>query len=664
MFCYTGKGKSNMKVKKFFTDWMGNERKLTTGFVVISTIVLVLSITKALKFMPFDIAWVAIVLCGVPILFGAIRGLIIDHDIKADVLVAMALVASVATKQYFAAGEVALIMQIGSLLEDYTSGKAQESIEKLVNLTPQKARVIRDGAELRVPVEEVRVGDTVQIRAGETIPVDGTILTGETSIDQSVMTGESIPVDKAAGDKVSSGTINQYGVFTMKADKVSADSSLQRMVRLAKEAEQNQAPVVSLADKWATWLVVVALLCAIITWIVTKEFMRAVTVLVVFCPCAFILATPTAVLAGIGNAAKYGIIIRSGNALEKLAKIKRVAFDKTGTLTYGKPQVSNVYCADSSYSKEDLLRFTAAAEQQSEHPLGKAIVKSCEGMDIPEAANARIIPGQGVQAAVDRRGVLVGKASMMEKRGIDLSGLKAKAGEFLQGGATVIYVAIDGKAAGIISLADKIREDTVATISKLKAAGVTPMILTGDNSASASAIAREAGIEDVRADLLPEEKMSMIKEYNASDEPICMTGDGVNDALALTTANAGIAMGGIGSDIAIESADAVLVSDDIKRIPYLFRLTQKVMSKIRINLIIAMIINITAVVLSALGILTPVTGALWHNAGSVFVVVNAALLLRFKDTEADPGKPARKDEATWTEDNRKPGKLFSEPLKS
>lgn len=653
-----------MKVKKFFTDWMGNERKLTTGFVVISTIVLVLSITKALKFMPFDIAWVAIVLCGVPILFGAIRGLIIDHDIKADVLVAMALVASVATKQYFAAGEVALIMQIGSLLEDYTSGKAQESIEKLVNLTPQKARVLRDGAEQLVPVEEVRVGDTVQIRAGETIPVDGTILTGETSIDQSVMTGESIPVDKAAGDKVSSGTINQYGVFTMKADKVSADSSLQRMVRLAKEAEQNQAPVVSLADKWATWLVVVALLCAIVTWIVTKEFMRAVTVLVVFCPCAFILATPTAVLAGIGNAAKYGIIIRSGNALEKLAKIKRVAFDKTGTLTYGKPQVSNVYCADSRYTKEDLLRFTAAAEQQSEHPLGKAIVKSCEGMDIPEAANVKIIPGQGVQATVNRRDVLVGKASMMEKRRIDLSGLNAKAGEFLQGGSTVIYVAIDGKAAGIISLADKIREDTAATISKLKAAGVTPMILTGDNSASATAVAREAGIEDVRADLLPEEKMSMIREYTTSDEPICMTGDGVNDALALTTANAGIAMGGIGSDIAIESADAVLVNDDIKRIPYLFRLTQKVMSKIKVNLIIAMIINITAVVLSALGILTPVTGALWHNAGSVFVVVNAALLLRFKDTEADSGKPARKDEEKWTEDNRKPGKLFSEPLKN
>lgn len=621
-----------MKVKKFFADWMDNERKLTTIFTIIAAVALILSITKALKFMPFDIAWVAIVLSGIPILFGAIRGLIVDHDIKADVLVAMALVASVATKQYFAAGEVALIMQIGSLLEDYTSGKAQESIEKLVDLTPRKARILRDGQEELLSVEEVRVGDTLRVLAGETIPVDGTILTGTTSIDQSVMTGESIPVDKAEGDPVSSGTINQYGVFTMRADKVSEDSSLQRMVRLAEEAEQNQAPVVSLADKWATWLVVVALLCAIITWIVTKEFMRAVTVLVVFCPCAFILATPTAILAGIGNAARYGIIIRSGNALEKLSKIKRAAFDKTGTLTYGKPEVTGIYCADKTLTDEDLLKMTAAAEKQSEHPLGKSIVKACDG-DIPEASDVKVLAGQGVEAIVNRRDILVGKVQLMEDRGVDLSPLRDKAEEYLQSGATVIAVAVDGKAAGLIALADRIRDDTAQTIRKLSEANVTPMLLTGDNNASASSIAQKAGITDVRADLMPEEKMSIIREYTESEEPICMIGDGVNDALALTTANAGIAMGGIGSDIAIESADAVLVSDDIKRIPYLFRLTQKVMTKIKVNIIVAMIINIAAVVLSALGILTPVTGALWHNCGSVFVVVNAALLLRFKDKD-------------------------------
>lgn len=623
----------------FLNKWLENDTKLTAVFAVISGVSLVLSLTGVLTAaLPFDIAWIAIILCGVPIVVGAIRGLIFDHDIKADVLVAMALIASVATKEYFAAGEVALIMQIGSLLEDYTSGKAQEGIEKLVDLTPQMAHVIRSGSEQSLPVEDVRAGDTIRVLAGETIPVDGRILAGETSIDQSVMTGESIPVDKKPGDAVSSGTVNQYGVFTMRAEKESRDSSLQRMIRLAKEAEENQAPIVSLADKWATWLVVIALACAVLTWIFTGEFMRAVTVLVVFCPCAFILATPTAVLAGIGNAARYGIIIRSGNALEKLSGIRRAAFDKTGTLTYGKPQVSGVCCTP-GFQEAELLRITAAAEQHSEHPLGKAIVKSCENKaQLPDASDVKILAGQGVRAVVRGRDVLVGKEGLMQAEGIDLNGpeagaLKQKAEEFLSQGATVIYVSVDGKAAGIIALSDRIREDAPATIRKLKETGVIPMLLTGDHVSSARAVAGEAGIDDVRANLRPEEKMSIIKEYAGSEEPICMIGDGVNDALALTTANAGIAMGGIGSDIAIESADAVLVSDDIKRIPYLFLLTQKVMKKIKVNITASMIINITAVVLSALGVLTPITGALWHNCGSVFVVVNAAMLLRVKDTD-------------------------------
>lgn len=614
--------------------WLENDTKLTAVFAVISGISLVLSLTGALKtVLPFDIAWIAIILCGMPIVVGAIRGLVFDHDIKADVLVAMALLASIATREYFAAGEVALIMQIGSLLEDYTSGKAQEGIEKLVDLTPQMAHVIRGGREETLPVEDVHIGDRIRVLAGETVPVDGIIAEGTTSIDQSVMTGESIPVDKKPGDKVSSGTVNQYGIFTMTARKESRDSSLQRMIRLAKEAEENQAPIVSLADKWATWLVVVALACAILTWIFTGEFMRAVTVLVVFCPCAFILATPTAVLAGIGNAAKYGIIIRSGNALEKIASIKRVAFDKTGTLTYGKPEVSGVYCT-ASFQEPELLHITAAAEQHSEHPLGRAIVKSCGNeAELPAASDVKILAGQGVCASIRNHKIIVGKEGLMKSAGIETGSLKKKAKEFLSQGATVIYVSADGKAAGIIALSDRIREDAPDTIRKLKETGVTPMILTGDHESSAKEVAREVGIDDVRANLLPEEKMSIIKEYAASDEPICMVGDGVNDALALTTANAGIAMGGIGSDIAIESADAVLVSDDIKRIPYLFLLTKKVMKKIKVNITASMIINITAVVLSALGVLTPITGALWHNCGSVFVVVNAAMLLRVKDMD-------------------------------
>lgn len=611
--------------------WLENETKLTSIFAGISAVSLILSITGVLKnFLPVDIAWIAIILCGVPILVGAVKGVIFEHDIKADVLVAMALVASVVTGEFFAAGEVALIMQIGSLLEDYTSGKAREGIEKLIRLTPQKAHLVKDGEEKEIAAEDVKVGDMIRVLAGETIPVDGIITKGETTIDQSVMTGESIPVDKRVGDMVSSGTVNQFGTFVMKAGKESGDSALQRMVRLAQEAEENKAPIVSLADKWATWLVVVAFACAVGTWIFTGEFMRAVTVLVVFCPCAFILATPTAVLAGIGNAAKYGMIIRSGEALERLSKIKRIAFDKTGTLTYGRPHVTAVVSLDDQYAKDEILRIAASAEKLSEHPLGKAIVADYEG-ELYEAADFKVIAGRGISATIQGKSVLAGKADFMQSEGVDIQASDKQTEKSFNDGATVIYVAFDDMLKGFVALADTIREDSADTIRKLTGYGITPMLLTGDNKQAAGTIAGKVGIKDVRYDLLPEEKMGIIKGYAGGEEPICMIGDGVNDALALTTADAGIAMGGIGSDIAIESADAVLVSDDIKRVPYLLSLTRKTMQKVKTNIIMSMIFNVTAVILSAAGILTPVTGALWHNFGSVFVVVNAALLLRYKD---------------------------------
>ena len=616
------------------TGWLENEPKKTLVCAVISAVSLVLSITCVLKsVLPFDIAWAAIVLCGIPILVGAFKGVVFEHDIKADLLVSLALIAAAATGEFFAAGEVALIMQIGSLLEDYTSGKAREGIEKLIDMTPRTARVVRDGTTEEIPAEQVVEGDILSILAGETIPVDGTILAGETSIDQAVMTGESIPVDKKAGDTVSSGTVNQYGTFTMRADARSEDSSLQRMVRLAKEAEENKAPIVTAADRWATWLVVIALACAVLTWIFTGNFMRAVTVLVVFCPCAFILATPTAVLAGIGNAAKYGIIVRSGDALERLSKIRRIAFDKTGTLTHGKPQAAAAVSISPQYSGADILRLAALTEQKSEHPLGKAILAAYEqaGGKTEEVKDFRVIAGQGVSALAEGKRIIAGKEDLMRSLGIDVAeGIEA-CREELGKGSTIVYISADDALIGCIALRDTLREDAGETLEKLKAVGIAPMLLTGDNEQAARAIAETVGIGDVRANLLPEEKMKVIKEYAGGAEPICMVGDGVNDALALTGADAGIAMGGIGSDIAIESADAVLVSDEIKRLPYLFGLMQKVMKKVHVNIIASLIINLTAVVLSASGILNPVTGALWHNCGSVFVVVNAALLLREKD---------------------------------
>ena len=404
----------------------------------------------------------------------------------------------------------------------------------------------------------------------------------------------------------------------MRADAVSTDSSLQRMVRLAEEAEENKAPIVTAADRWATWLVVIALSCAVLTWIFTGKFMRAVTVLVVFCPCAFILATPTAVLAGIGNAAKYGIIVRSGDALERLSKIRRIAFDKTGTLTYGKPQVTAAVSTSEACSDEEVLRIAALTEQKSEHPLGKAIWTAYEkaGGKAEEAKDFRVLAGQGVSAVVDGKRILAGKEDFMRSQGIDVSAAYDSCRKELDQGATIVYLAVDNTLAGFIALRDTVCEDARETLDRLKAVGITPMLLTGDNERAAKTIAANVGISDIQANLLPEEKMEIIKKLSGGKEPVCMVGDGVND---------------IGSDIAIESADAVLVSDEIRRLPYLFGLMQKVMKKVQVNIIVSLIINLTAVVLSAAGILNPVTGALWHNCGSVFVVVNAALLLREKD---------------------------------
>jgi heavy metal translocating P-type ATPase len=621
--------------KVMIKEWITGKAKPIIVCTSVSAAALVLSLGGWLSgVLPFDAAWIAIVLCGIPIVFGAVTALIKEHDIKADVLVSMALIASVWIGEFFAAGEVALIMQVGSLLEQYTSRKARRGIEKLVRLTPQTARVKRNGADATIPASEVAVGDILTVLAGETIPVDGVIISGESSVDQSVMTGESIPIDKKAGDSVTSGTVNQYGTFEMRSSKLCTDSSLQRMIRLAEEADANKAPIVGLADKWATWMVIAAVSIAVITLLATGEIIRAVTVLVVFCPCAFILATPTAIMAGIGNATKFGILIRSGDALERLSRVKTVAFDKTGTLTCGRPEVIAVVPANTAYSEADILRCAALAEQKSEHPLGKAILAryTADGGELRDIQDFEMLAGKGVTAKIEGRTVAAGKPEWMDELGSPpTEEVRKSADRYYAVGATVICLSIDGALAGFLALADVLRPDSAETVKKLKSTGVCPVLLTGDNEAAANEIARKVGIDNIKANLLPEEKMQIIRRYNENNEPVCMVGDGVNDALALSTAYAGIAMGGIGSDIAVESADAVLVSDEIHRLPYLFCLTKKVMRKVTQNILLSLAINIVAVTLSVCGILNPVTGALMHNCGSVLVVVNAALLLREKD---------------------------------
>ena len=619
-----------MKKLEELLEWGGIKKDVT--LLIISGIALLLSIFKVIPQMPFDIAWVAIILCGVPIILEAIIGLVTAFDIKADVLVSLALIASICIHEDFAAGEVAFIMQLGALLEDLTVARAQAGIEKLVKLTPQTARVINEGRETIIPAEQVKIGSLLRVLPGETIPVDGVIVSGQTSINQAVMTGESLPVDKSAGDEVSSGTVNQFGAFEMKATKVGENSSIQRMIRLVQSADAGKARIVGLADKWATWIVVIALTAAILTWIITKEPIRAVTILVVFCPCSLVLATPTAIMAAIGNATKHGFLVKEGDALERLAKVKRVTFDKTGTLTVGVPKVVLAQSVVDAYSDEEIYAFAAGAEKKSEHPLGKAIIrcfKSDIGEEIADAGEFTMIPGQGVKADIKGRTVCAGNDKLMIKEKIQITErVRDLAKKQIEKGTSIIYVAVDGTLCGLLALADSLRDESAGMIKKLAEIGIVPVLITGDNKEAANQIAGEVGISDVHANCLPEDKLGIIDTYQKNQELVCMIGDGVNDAPALKIAAVGIAMGGVGSDIAVDAADIALVDDEVRELPHLFSLSHRMMTKIKFNLSFSMLLNFVAIVLAMTGILNPVVGALVHNAGSVFVIVNSAFLLK------------------------------------
>ena len=607
--------------------------KKDIALLVISGIALLLSIFKPFP-LPFDASWIAVILCGVPIVLEAVIGLITEFDIKADVLVSIALIASICIGEDFAAGEVAFIMQLGGLLEELTVAKARAGIEKLISLTPQTARVIKDGAEAIIPAEQVKVEDVLRVLPGETIPVDGVIISGQTSVNQAVMTGESLPVDKSEGDDVSSGTVNQFGAFEMKATKVGEDSSVQRMIKLVRSADAGKAKIVGVADRWATWIVVIALTAAAITWAVSGEIIRAVTVLVVFCPCALVLATPTAIMAAIGNATKHGFLVREGDALERLAAVKKITFDKTGTLTCGTPEVIAVESFSPNTDCDEVYRLCACAEQLSEHPLGKAVMqcyKKDRKSSVIESSDFEMLPGRGVSATVGSRRVLAGNAEMICENGIGLSDeVKSSTEKHLDNGCTVIYVAADGALCGLIALSDTLRRESKNTIACVKELGVSPVLLTGDKENAAEAIANSLGITEVYANCRPEDKLGKIKKYQADGKSVCMIGDGINDAPALKTADVGIAMGGIGSDIAVDAADIALVDDEIKELPHLLALSKRMMTAIKLNMTFSMTLNFIAITLAIIGTLNPVVGALVHNAGSVLVIINSALLLKWR----------------------------------
>ena len=614
-----------------------SETTKTITFIVISSICLLLSLVNSINnYLHFNLSWVAILLCGLPIIKEACISLYKEFDIKADVLVSLALIASVIIGETFAAGEIAVIMTIGALLEDLTVQKAQSGIESLIKLTPQKARVIRNKQEVMIDADDIQIGDIIRVIAGEIIPADGIIIKGEASIDESIMNGESLPVDKTVGDDVLSGTINQYSTFDMRASKTSSDSSLKRMIRLVKEADADKAPIVSLTDRWATWIVVIALVSSVITYLFTHEILRSVTILVVFCPCALVLATPTAIMAGIGNATKYGMLIKGGDIIERLSKVKNIAFDKTGTLTYGKLSIVDYKSFCSEYSDEEFIKILASVEAHSEHPLGKAITsyyKEKNDNQLLEIEDFIVHPGKGITAVLNSKNILVGNLKIMKDKNININNkdIIKISQDFFKKGCTVIYLSIENKLIGYVALSDILRQESKSIINYIKSQNINPIMLTGDNEASASNIANKVFIDDVYSSLLPEDKMKIIKELESKNSPTCMIGDGVNDALALKYSSVGISMGAIGSDIAIEASDIALVSDDIKNIPYLLYLSKKTMKTIKLNVTFSLVLNFVAIILAMAGVLNPVVGALVHNLGSVFVIINSSKLLKTKN---------------------------------
>ncbi len=602
---------------------------------VLSMIFLILSAVLTFFKISFfvDFAVFTIIISGIPIIYFGLKNLLINKKLTASLLISIAMAAAILTNEIFAAAEVAFIMALGGILEDLTIDKAKKGITKLLNLAPKTARKLNINDNLVTEetalAENIQKGDIIRVLAGEDIPADGVIISGETSVNQAIVTGESIPCDKQKGDIVFSGTTNCYGVIDIEVTKEYKDSTVQKLISLVKEAENKKAPAQRIADRWAGVLIPLAILFAVIIYFVTGEISRAVTILVVFCPCSFVLATPTSIMAAIGNATKKGIIIKDGIGLETVGRCTTFAFDKTGTLTKGELTVSSIE-KFSDVSVDDILYLAASSEMKSEHPIGRAVVEYALSKDfrLNETLDFKMFSGKGIYSKLDNKRIYVGNEKFMEENDIELTGEMKKAVNSKRlDGKIALILAVNKEPKGIISLSDTIRENSIKVISELnEKMRLETVLLTGDSKLTAGYFAKKAGINTIYSNLLPKEKANKIEELQKEGKIVCMTGDGVNDAIALKTADVGISMGSFGSDIAIESSDIIITGDDPNKILYLRKLSNATIKTIKTNIIISMTINIISLTLSALGILVPVTGAIVHNIASVLVVLNASFL--------------------------------------
>ncbi len=572
---------------------------------------------------------VAALVSGFPILRGCLVSLL-ARRISIEVLVALAIVASLSVGEFQAGAVVAVMLLGGGVLEQVTIARARRSVASLLTQMPETALVRRGDKEVEVALSEICVGDRVIVRPGERLPVDGIVAGGESAVDESPITGESIPLDKVCGGKVFAGSINQSGILEVDAKKVGTDTTLARIQRLVEEAQASQAPVQRIADRAAKWYVPIALLLAVLVWVLTGNIVRGITVLIVFCPCALVLATPTAIVASIGHAARRLILVKGGEFAETVGQIHVVGLDKTGTLTIGKPSVTNIVRLDSVAAPE-VLRLAASVERFSEHPISAAIRRAAQEQQLAlsEPVGFRSITGCGVEATVDGGQVRVGRLDWMKREGIPVvEAAQSRSAELQAQGHTVLGVCSDEKILGLVSVRDVLRPEAKEAVLRLKHQNVRTVMLTGDNPLAAAAIAGEAGVEEAHSGLLPEEKLRLVRQWQSQGKRVAFVGDGINDAPALAAADIGIAMGAAGTDVALETSDIAFLNDDLTKMPELVALSRRTLSVIRQNITFSVVLNLFSVIAAGWGWISPIGGAVLHESGAMAVILNAIRLLR------------------------------------
>ena len=605
---------------------------ISIAFFVLNVVLNLLKIETV-----FKPVWISIFISSFPFLVGAVKNLM-KCKIKNSLLISIAVIASVFVGEYFAAAEIAILMAIGELLEDYTVDRAKKGLNDLISSAPKKAKKLiktNDSYTVEeVPIEEIENGDLIRVMPGEIISVDGIIKEGFSSIDQSILTGESLPVDKTVGDEVFCGSMNCFGSIDIIAKDVE-NSSLQKFIDLVERAEKEQTPMQTVIDRLAVKLVPTALLIAIATFVIMvlskfdlyTSINRAVTVLVVFCPCALFLSTPTAVMASIGQASKHGVIIKTFNALEKLAKVNKIAFDKTGTLTYGKLNVNDIENF-SEFSDEKIMSLISSLESKSEHPIAKSVTEYLDKKNIKKKVveNFKMKIARGVEGEILGNKYFCGNEKYFRENNINIKDdVKEKIEKYSSEAKNIILFGDEKEVLSIVTLSDTLRENAKEMVEKLKSFEIEPLLLTGDNLSTAKYFSEKVGITNVKAELSPEEKFENIKSLKENNV-VCMIGDGINDAPALKLSDVSVAMGKTGSDISIESANIVLMGHDVSKIVYLKKLANATVKTIKFNIVASLLINFVAVILSILGVLNPLVGAIVHNLGSILVILNASLL--------------------------------------